>query len=67
MKTSTLVKIAKTIESRFRPDTSKSSVNEMWARLDSAAGHCRTKVEAASAIAEEVYGLDGARASALFR
>ena len=56
MKLSTLVRIAKEIEREHRTHV-RCTVNEMWAMLQFAAGHCRTKAEAKKAILSEVYSI----------
>ena len=57
MKISPLMLIAQQIE-KILGQTVKTTVSEMATRLEAAAGHCRTKRDAARLIAEEIYGRD---------
>ena len=62
MKTTTLIRIARHIE-KVLGQTVSCTEAEMVARLKDVAGHCRTKREAASLIATEIYryGMFGER------
>lgn len=55
MKTSTLIRIAGAIES-VKGVRARGTVNEVKSALEQAARGCRTKEQAAMAIAREVYG-----------
>lgn len=54
MKTSALIKIARAIEA-VKGVIVRGTMNEVSTRIVSAAAGCRTKIEAAKAIAAEVY------------
>lgn len=55
MKTTSLITIARRIERTLGIYAPRMSTNEMTNQLETVAGHCRTKKEAASLIAEEIY------------
>lgn len=56
MKLATLVRIAKEIE-RERGITIRATMTEMWKMLEDAAGHCKTKAAAKTAIERDIYNI----------
>jgi hypothetical protein len=60
MKLKTLVQIARHIETVLGCSApyKGATVREVWTALEQAAGHCRTKKEAAREIAEQVYHVE---------
>lgn len=56
MKLTTLNKIARHIETVLGCAPARMTVREMWNRLVTVAGDCRTKKDAAQTIAEEIFG-----------
>ena len=59
MKTKTLLSIAADIERTLGIQT-KTTVNKMTEMVKAAAGHCRTKAEAAETLARDFYDYDPA-------